>query len=117
MFERESIAGLHRTADAEVERQPHHVGAAVGGDTRGAVRGAVIDDDDVETGIERADLVDDAAHRPLLVQRRHDCDPFELRELIEDRHAAQYGYRPRPSSFRANTATPSEPLIRMRLRV
>ena len=117
VLEREAIAGLHRAADAEVERQPDDVRAPVGGHPCGAVRRAVVDDDDDEAVVERPDLVDHTADRLLFVQRRHDRDPFELGELIGHGHEAQYGYRPRPSSFRAKPVTPSAPLMRIRLSV
>ena len=83
-LEREAVPRLHGTADAEVERQPQHVRAAVGGHARRAVGRAVVDDDDVEVGIEAADLVDHAADGRLLVQRRDDGDALEVGELRED---------------------------------
>jgi hypothetical protein len=108
VLECEPVAGLHGAADPEVEGQPQDVCAAVGRDAGGAVDGPVVDDDDVEAGIERADLVDDTADRLLLVQRRDDRGALELGELV---------YGASPSSFRAKPATPSLPLIRMRASV
>ena len=42
--------------------------------SRGAVRRAVVDHDDVDRRVEGADLLDDRADRSLLVERRHDRD-------------------------------------------
>ena len=63
VLERVPEAGLHGAADAEVEREAEHDGAPRLCDRRRAVRRAVVDDDDVEAGIEGPDLVDDAADR------------------------------------------------------
>ena len=65
---------LHRPADAEVERQRDDRGAVAGRDRGGVVRGAVVDHDDVEGRVERLDLVDHPADRPLLVVGRDDRD-------------------------------------------
>ena len=77
---REAEAGLHGAADAEVERQPEDDRALRRRDLGRAVDRAVVDDDDVETGIERAQLVDHARDGLLLVQRRDDGDAAQLRE-------------------------------------
>ena len=75
MLERVLEAGLHGAADAEVERQPDDVRAARARDARRcASLGAVVDHDDVEARVERADLLDDAADRRLLVPGRDDRD-------------------------------------------
>ena len=83
VLECEAIARLHRAADTEVEGEAKHVGTAIGSDTRGAVRGAVVDHDDVEARIERAELVDHAADGLFLVQCRNDRDPPQLGDLLE----------------------------------
>ena len=70
-------AGLHSAADAEVERQPHHVGAVRGRDLRGAIGRAVGDHNHVEPRVEGMQLVDDAADVVLLVVGRDDRDPAE----------------------------------------
>jgi hypothetical protein len=51
LFERVAEARLHRGADPEIERQPKNMCAAIGGDVRGVVARAVVDDDDIEARI------------------------------------------------------------------
>ena len=60
VLEGEPVTGLHGTPDPEVERKAENVGAPVSGDSCGPIGRAVVDDDDVEAGIERANLVDHA---------------------------------------------------------
>ena len=78
VLEGEAEAGLNSAADAEVERQAEDARALRGRDGGGAVDRPVVDDDDVEPRVERAQLVDDAGERELLVQRRHDRDAAQL---------------------------------------
>ena len=85
VLEGEAEARLHGAADAEVERQPEDDRALRRRDLGRAVDGAVVDDDDDEPGIERAQLVDHARHRQLLVQRGDDRDAAQLREPGERR--------------------------------
>ena len=55
---RVDVAGLHRAADAEVERQPQHRAPRPRRALRGAVRRAVVDDEHVELGRPLVDLGD-----------------------------------------------------------
>ena len=80
VLERETEARLHGAADAEVERQAERDCTIRSRDLARAVDGAVVDDDDHETGVERAQLVDDPRHGQLFVQRRDDGDAAQLRE-------------------------------------
>src|SRR5207253_4753867 len=66
-----AIAGLDGAADTEVEGEAKHMSAAIRGDPGSAVRRAVVDDDDVEAGVESPQLVDHAPDRLFLVQRGH----------------------------------------------
>ena len=96
VLEREAVAGLNGSADAEIEGETHDVGAAVGRDAGGPVGRAVVHDDNVEAGIESADLVDDAAHGRFLVQRGNDRDALELHQLIVERHSPSMASGPDP---------------------
>ncbi len=69
-------AGLDRAADTEIERQYDDMSAPPGRACPGRVLRRVVDDDDVEVGIERAQLVDHLADRALLVEGRDDRDPL-----------------------------------------
>ncbi|GAA3227785.1 hypothetical protein GCM10010468_56810 [Actinocorallia longicatena] len=64
--------GPHGAADAEVEGQPHHGGAVQGGHPRGAVMGAVIDDENVQSWADGMKFGQDPGYRILFVPRRHD---------------------------------------------
>jgi glycosyltransferase involved in cell wall biosynthesis len=72
--ERVAVAGLNRSADAEVERQSDESGTHGLGDLRGAVVGTVVDNEDVERWIDRSDLSNDAANGLGLVESRDDRD-------------------------------------------
>ena len=65
------VAGLHGTADAEVERQRQHRGARRAGARGGRVGRAVVHDQDVEIGGPAVDLRDRPADRAGLVVSRH----------------------------------------------
>ena len=73
-------AGLDGAADPEVEGQLDDVRAGGGGDLGGAVGRAVGDDDDLEVGIERVQLAEQAGQVLLLVVGRDDRDPADGRE-------------------------------------
>ena len=92
-FECESIAGLDRATDAEVEGQTQHVSSAIRRDPGCSIRGTVVDHDNVEPGVERVDLVDHPADAPLLVQRGDDGDPLQLAELRKHSVAWRRGNR------------------------
>ena len=66
--------GLHRAADAEVVREREHARALLLGHLGRAIAGAVVHDDDLEAGVELADLVDHARHAALLVVGGNDGD-------------------------------------------
>ncbi len=70
--ERVAETGLDGAADAEVERQSHDARSSARRGLPGAVARRVVDHDDVELRVERANLVDHAADRSLLVVRRDD---------------------------------------------
>ena len=72
-------AGLQRTADAEVERQRQHRGAGLGGDVRGGVARAVVDDEHVEVRQLAREVLEDARQRRLLVERGDDDERPQLR--------------------------------------
>ncbi len=91
VLEGEAKAGLHRAADTEVERQPQHARTLAARDPRRPVDGAVVDDDDVQPGIEGAQLVDHASDRVLLVQRGDDRDALQLTELRIGRRRSSCG--------------------------
>ena len=77
-LEGEAEAGLHRPADPEVEGELEDVGALLARDRGCAVDRAVVHDDDVEAGVEGAELVDDAGDRLLLVECGDDREPALL---------------------------------------
>ena len=83
LLERIPVTGLHRAPDPEVERKPDHVGTAICCDPRRAVGRTVVDHSNLEARVERADLVDHAADRGLLVERRNDREALQLLELGE----------------------------------
>ena len=67
LAERVLEAGLHGSADPEVERvadDRRALGSRIGG---GAVGGAVVDHENVEVGRGAEDVADDASDHPLLV--------------------------------------------------
>ena len=74
VFQCVAKGGLHRAADAEVVRQREHARALLLGHLGRAITGAVVHDDDLEAGIEGADLVDHARHAALLVVGGNDGD-------------------------------------------
>ena len=84
----EAEAGLDGAADAEVEGQLDDVRARRGGDLGGAVGRAVGDDDDLEAGIERVQLGEQARQVPLLVVGGDDRDPADGGERRACRGAA-----------------------------
>jgi hypothetical protein len=69
---RVDIAGLHRAADAEVERQPHDHRARPLGAARRVVGGSVVDHQHVELGRVHAQPADDAGDGARLVVGGHD---------------------------------------------
>ena len=95
VLEREAEAGLHCAADAEVERQPQHACTLRRRRVRRAVERAVVDDDDVEPRIERAQLVDHAPDVLRLVQRGDDRDTAELSQARIDAHREDRNVRGR----------------------
>ena len=66
--------GLDRATDADVERQREDFRAVRAGDVDRVVRRRVVDDDNVDVRVERADLVDDATDRACFVPRGNDRD-------------------------------------------
>jgi hypothetical protein len=92
--EREAEPRLHSPADADVEGQAQHGGAEPFRDVGGAVGGRVVDHDDVDRGVERADLLHHPADRAGLVERRDD------RGRATEAHAATPAPRPTSSSSR-----------------
>ena len=64
--------GLHGAADAEVERKLDDFGAGATSDGGRLVGRAVVDDDDLELGLGRPELGDDARDRVGLVEGRDD---------------------------------------------
>ena len=91
--ERVAEAGLHRSADPEVEREPEEPGAGRLGDRSGPVVRAVVHDDDLEVRIRGADLLDHPADRGGLVERRDDRDPPLRRRLVGLSHGASIVWR------------------------
>ena len=75
------VSGLHGAADAEVEGQPHDERTVRARPRPGSVGRPVVDDEDLEAGIDGAHLLDHAGDRRLLVQSR------------DDRHAT-HGHEP-----------------------
>ena len=57
------VAGLHRSADSQIERKSENRSAGARSTRCRAVRGAVVDDDDVELGRPLMDLVDGRGDR------------------------------------------------------
>jgi hypothetical protein len=100
LLEREAEPGLDGAADADVERQPEHGRAALGGGGPGLVGRGVVDDHDLDSRIEGADLVDDPPDRARLVVRRDDGrDPSKaqtgtpaLRPMSSSRRRARCAY-------------------------
>ncbi len=74
VLQRVSEPCLHRTADADVERKAEHRRAVRLRDLCGVVGGGIVDDDDVDRGIELSYLADDPSDRARFVPRRHDRD-------------------------------------------
>ena len=75
VLERVLVAGLDRAADPEVEGEPDDPRARLGGEPGGRVGRAVVDDEDLEFRVDRADLAHDGGDRAGLVVRRHDRQP------------------------------------------
>ena len=69
-------AGLHGRADAHVVGQGQHHGAGLARDRGGVVAGAVIDDEQVDTGQLLPSAHDHLANAGRLVQRRDDQQRF-----------------------------------------
>jgi len=74
VLERVPEPGLHRGADPEVERQTNDGRASGGRAGSRGVGGPVVDDDDVDPGVERVDPVDDGRDGSLLVEGGDDRD-------------------------------------------
>ena len=70
--------------------------------SRGAVGRAVVDDDDVEPGVEGAQLVDHARDRALLVERGHDRDAPRTRRSSTLDVTRPVSRTPRPTARAAD---------------
>ena len=80
-LKRVAESGLHRAADPEVEGQPDNTSAVLPRNERRVVGRAVVDHEDLDLRVEGFQLVDDVAHRVLLVEGRHDGEGPQLRPL------------------------------------
>jgi hypothetical protein len=79
-FPRVLVPRLDGAADAEVERQPDDVRSSGRRETRGLVHRAVVDDHDLELGVEGADLGDDLLDGGALVVGGDDRDAAKADE-------------------------------------
>jgi glycosyltransferase involved in cell wall biosynthesis len=82
---RVAVAGLDRAADSEVERKPEKPSAGGLGDLAGSIVGPVVHHENLETGVDVSDLLDDAPDRFCLVERRNDRDPPSREEPVFER--------------------------------
>ncbi len=118
VLQRVSEPCLHRTADADVERKAEHSRAVRLRDLRGVVGRGIVDDDDVDRGIECSYLADDPSDRARFVPRRHDRDEGGVpsyRNPGPEPHELQQPARPMRIRVLVEDALPRAPAHLLRL--